>query len=73
MGTALTGYPVRDFEAPEPLEIVAIDRETGLLADPTTESAYFQPFLEDTAPTETSSSILSIHDTRRALRDDAFQ
>jgi len=73
MGAALAGYPVRDFEEPESIEVVAIDRDTGLLADATTENAYFQPFLADTAPTETSSSSLSISDTRRALRDDAFQ
>jgi len=73
MAAALAGYPVRDFEEPENIEVVAIDRDTGLLADATTENAYFQPFLADTAPTETSSSILSISDTRRALRDDAFQ
>jgi penicillin-binding protein 1A len=73
MGAALAGYPVRDFEEPEGIEVVAIDRDTGLLADATTENAYFQPFLADTAPTETSSSIHSISDTRRALRDDAFQ
>jgi len=73
MGAALAGYPVRDFEEPESIEVVALDRDTGLLADATTENAYFPPFLADTAPTETSSSSLSISDTRRALRDDAFQ
>jgi penicillin-binding protein 1A len=73
MKAALGTRPVHDFAQPDGIEVVTIDRETGLLADATTKSAYFQPFLKDTAPTETSSSILSISDTQRALRDDAFQ
>jgi penicillin-binding protein 1A len=73
MKAALETRPVHDFAQPDGIEVVTIDRETGLLADATTKSAYFQPFLKDTAPTETSSSILSISDTQRALRDDAFQ
>jgi len=73
MKAALATRPVHDFAQADGIEIVTIDRETGLLADATTENAYFQPFLKGTAPTETSSSILSIGDTRRALRDDAFE
>jgi penicillin-binding protein 1A len=73
MGAALAERAVRDFDAPPGIVFERIDRESGLLADATSKDAYFQPFLEDTAPTEYASKRMSATDTRRALREDAFQ
>jgi penicillin-binding protein 1A len=73
MQAALASRAVRDFDAPEEIVYERIDPETGLLADATTKNAYFQPFLENTAPTEFSSKRSTVSDTRRSLRDDAFQ
>jgi penicillin-binding protein 1A len=64
---------MRDFEAPEGIVFERIDRETGLLADAASTDAYFQPFLENTAPTESASNRMSVTDTRRSLREEAFQ
>ncbi len=72
MEVALADRPVRDFEVPEHIVFQRIDRATGLLADANTSDAYFQPFLEGTEPTESSATVSSATDTRRALRDDAF-
>ena len=72
MGVALKDRPVRDFEVPEGIVFQRIDRASGLLADSKSEDAYFQPFLEDTQPTETASTASSATDTRRALREDSF-
>jgi penicillin-binding protein 1A len=73
MRVALSGRRVRDFDAPEHIVYERVDPKTGLLADATTNNAYFQPFLEDTAPTELSSKQSNVTDTRRSLREDAFQ
>ena len=72
MRVALEDRPIRDFEVPEHIEFHRIDRETGLLADSNTKDAYFQPFLEGTEPTRTSTNVTTASDARRALRDDAF-
>ena len=73
MEVALKGKRVRDFDAPDGIVYERVDPETGLLADASTTGAYFQPFLEDTAPTEFSSKRSRVTDTRRSLREDAFQ
>jgi penicillin-binding protein 1A len=73
MAAALAKRSVRDFDAPAGIVFERIDRESGLLADATSKDAYFQPFLENTAPTEFASNRVTASDTRRALRDDAFQ
>ncbi|MEE2674696.1 MAG: PBP1A family penicillin-binding protein [Myxococcota bacterium] len=73
MRAALKGKQVRDFEAPDEIVYERVDPETGLLADAGTAGAYFQPFLESTAPTESSSKRSRVTDTRRSLREDAFQ
>jgi len=72
MAEALEGRPRRDFSEPEGIEFARIDRKSGLLADSKTKDAYFQPFLQGTKPTETTSSRLSSTDTRRIIREDAF-
>ena len=54
-------------------EAERIDRETGLLADANGADAYFQPFLEDTVPTESAANQMSLSDTQRSLREEAFQ
>jgi penicillin-binding protein 1A len=73
MKAALAQRRVRDFDAPEEIVYERVDPGTGLLADASNANAYFQPFLEDTAPTEFSSSRTTVTDTRRSLREDAFQ
>jgi penicillin-binding protein 1A len=73
MQAALGSRTMRDFEAPEGIVFERIDRETGLLADAASTDAYFQPFLENTAPTESASNRMSVTDTRRSLREEAFQ
>jgi penicillin-binding protein 1A len=72
MEAALAGRPVRDFEVPDQIVFQRIDRATGLLADANSEDPYFQPFLEDTAPTQTTGTATSATDARRALREDSF-
>ena len=73
MRAALAKRALRDFEVPEGIVFERIDRETGLLADATSTDAYFQPFLENTAPTDFSGKRSSVADAQRALRDDAFE
>jgi len=72
MEAALQGRPVRDFEEPEHIVKVRIDRASGLLADETSEDAYFQPFLEGSEPTETSTHHRTAGDTQRVIREDFF-
>lgn len=72
MEVALADRPVRDFEPPDDIVFQRIDRATGLLADSKTEDAYFQPFLEDTEPTQTAHTVSSATDAARALREDSF-
>ncbi len=73
MEVALKGRRVHDYDAPDQIVYARVDPETGLLADASTSNAYFQPFLENTAPTESSSKQSRVTDTRRSLREDAFQ
>ena len=73
MRVALADREIRDFEVPGELIVFErIDRETGLLADSSTQNAYFQPFLEGTEPERSVSEQKSASDSRRALRDDIF-
>ena len=72
MKVALRRFPRRDFEAPEGIVFQRVDHKTGLLADASTEEAYFQPFLEGTEPQETAKRASAASDTARALRDDSF-
>jgi penicillin-binding protein 1A len=72
MRTALSERPVRDFDVPEQIVFQRIDRSTGLLADAKSADVYFQPFLENTAPTQTSSTVSSDSGAFRALREEAF-
>ncbi|MBW2271958.1 MAG: PBP1A family penicillin-binding protein [Deltaproteobacteria bacterium] len=72
MEAALQGRPIRDFEEPEHIVKVRIDRASGLLADDGSEDAYFQPFLEGTEPTETTTHHRTAGDTQRIIREDFF-
>lgn len=72
MKVALAPYPQRDFEVPDHIEFQRIDRESGLLADLNTRDAYFQPFLEGTAPERSYTDQTTRRETRRAARDDVF-
>ena len=73
MQVALARQPVRDFDVPpENIVFARIDRKTGLLADTASHDAYFQPFLEGTAPERTVGQKESMTDAARALRDDIF-
>ena len=73
MRVALAERPIRDFEVPgEHIVFQRIDRDTGLIADAETRNAYFQPFIEGTAPEHSVTQRESATDARRALREDAF-
>ena len=72
MKVALAPYPQRDFEVPEHIEFQRIDRSSGLIADANTQDAYFQPFLEGTAPDQSFTEQTTSKKTRRAARDDIF-
>lgn len=72
MKTALAPYPRRDFEVPPRIEFQRIDRASGLLAGANTQDAYFQPFLEGTAPLKTLTEETKTEKTRQAARDDIF-
>ncbi|MGB0619486.1 MAG: penicillin-binding protein 1A [Myxococcota bacterium] len=72
MRVALTPYPQRDFEVPAHIEFQRIDRSSGLIADANTTDAYFQPFLEGTAPERSFTEQTTTKKTRRAARDDIF-
>ncbi|CAN0437971.1 unnamed protein product [Discosporangium mesarthrocarpum] len=72
MRVALAPYPQRDFEVPPHIEFQRIDRSSGLLADANTTDAYFQPFLEGTAPDRSFTEQTTTRKTRRAARDDIF-
>ena len=72
MREALAGRPVLNFQEPEDIVTVRIDRTNGLLADVGTAEAYFQPFLEGTEPSESTTSRKSAGDTQRTLREDFF-
>ena len=72
MKVALAPYPQRDFEVPENIEFQRIDRSSGLIADASTQDAYFQPFLAGTAPERSFSDQSTSDDSRRAAREDIF-
>jgi penicillin-binding protein 1A len=68
MRAAHEGLPPRDFPMPDGIVLVRVDRATGLLADPSSSDAYFQPFVEGTEPTESAAAALSDAEGRRRLR-----
>lgn len=72
MKIALAPYPRRDFEVPDKIEFQRIDRNSGLLADAHNQDAYFQPFLEGTAPDRSSTEQTTSKKTEQAVRDDIF-
>jgi len=72
MRIALAPYPQRDFEVPEHIEFQRIDRASGLLAEANTQDAYFQPFLEGTAPERSYTEQTTTRRARQAARDDIF-
>jgi penicillin-binding protein 1A len=72
MEATMADRPIRDFDVPDSIVFERVDRSTGLLADERTEDAYFQPFLEGTAPTETAATVSAATDSDRAMRDDSF-
>ncbi|MEM9176733.1 MAG: transglycosylase domain-containing protein, partial [Myxococcota bacterium] len=72
MKVALAPYPQRDFQVPPHIEFQRIDRSSGLIADANTTDAYFQPFLEGTAPEQSFTEQTTTRKTRRAARDDIF-
>jgi len=72
MKVALAPYPQRDFEVPAHIEFQRIDRASGLLAEANTQDAYFQPFLEGTAPERSFTDQTTTRKTRQAARDDIF-
>jgi penicillin-binding protein 1A len=72
MAVALAPYPQRDFEVPDKIEFQRIDRASGLIADANTQDAYFQPFLEGTAPERSFSDQRTSEKSQQAARDDIF-
>ena len=72
MKVALAPYPQRDFEVPDSIEFQRIDRTSGLLADANTQNAYFQPFLEGTAPERSFTEQATSEKSEQAARDDIF-
>ena len=72
MKAALAPYPQRDFEVPDKIEFQRIDRISGLLAEANTENAYFQPFLEGTAPERSFTEQNTTKKSAQAARDDIF-
>jgi len=72
MEVALAPYPKKDFEVPDNIEFQRIDRASGLIADFNTQDAYFQPFLEGTAPERSFSDQSTTDKSRQAARDDIF-
>jgi penicillin-binding protein 1A len=55
MQKALAGKPVRNFPIPEGIVFAKIDRDTGLLALPSTKNVIFECFKEGTQPTQYST------------------
>ncbi|MFO0691260.1 MAG: PBP1A family penicillin-binding protein [Myxococcota bacterium] len=72
MKVAVAPYPDHDFEAPADIEFRRVDKVSGLLADATTQDAYFQPFRAGTAPEQTSTEQTVEKKARQVARDDAF-
>jgi len=72
MKVALAPYPRRDFEVPDHIEFQRIDKSSGLLAEAHTQDAYFQPFLEGTAPERSFTEQTTSDRSEQAARDDIF-
>ncbi len=72
MRVALAPYPRSDFKVPAHIEFQRINRKSGLLADANTQDAYFQPFLEGTAPERSFTEQTTSEQSERAARDDIF-
>ena len=72
MKVALAPYPQRDFKVPPNIVFQRIDRNSGLLADSATQDAYFQPFLQGTAPNRSFSDQTTTDQSEQAARDDFF-
>jgi penicillin-binding protein 1A len=72
MKVALAPYPLRDFEVPPRIEFQRVDRNSGLLAEANTQDAYFQPFLEGTAPERSFTDHTTRQRSAQAARDDIF-
>jgi membrane carboxypeptidase/penicillin-binding protein len=72
MKVAVEPYPNHDFEAPADIEFRRVDKVSGLLADASTQDAYFQPFRAGTAPERTFTEQTTEKKTRQAARDDTF-
>jgi penicillin-binding protein 1A len=72
MKVALAPYPQRDFKVPDKIEFLRIDRISGLLAEANTQNAYFQPFLEGTAPERSVTEQVTSEKSAQAARDDIF-
>jgi penicillin-binding protein 1A len=72
MKVALAPYPQHDFEVPDKIEFQRIDRDSGLLAEANTENAYFQPFLEGTAPERSFTEQNTTKRSAQAARDELF-
>jgi penicillin-binding protein 1A len=72
MKVALAPYPRRDFEVPDKIEFLRIDRTSGLLAEGNSQDAYFQPFLEGTAPERSFTEQATSEKSAQAARDDIF-
>ncbi len=68
MRAAHEGLPPRDFPMPDGIVLVRVDPTTGLLADPSSSDAYFQPFRGGSEPTESAAAALSNAEGRRRLR-----
>jgi penicillin-binding protein 1A len=72
MREALAKRPVSDFAVPDAIVFARIDRQTGLLASPTSTDTVFQAFLSGTEPTESETTARDTSEGRRLLRLDAF-
>jgi penicillin-binding protein 1A len=72
MKVALAPYPQQDFEVPAKIEFQRIDRASGLLAGGNARDAYFQPFLEGTAPVRSFTDQSTTEKASQAARDDVF-
>jgi penicillin-binding protein 1A len=72
MREALRDRPVRDFPIPDPIVFARVDRQTGLLAGPSSKGAVFEAFLPGTEPTERADAARTSAEGRRALRIDDF-
>ena len=56
MKTVLEEKPVKHFAVPPGIIFAKIDADTGLLASPSSQKAFFECFKEGTAPTRSSEA-----------------